>query len=85
MLDAMGASAMVDSMIGINHWAWIGVLPAPSASMGLTLAKTSSPISPSRVLHFPIFHPLFSEFVALTENPMPDEQNVNFELLTTVT
>jgi len=66
MFDAMGASAMVDSMIGINHWAWKGVLPVGSPSMGLTFAKMSSPPSPSQVLHFEIFHPLFLEFVALT-------------------
>jgi len=73
MFDAMGVLAMVGRMKGINHSARKGDLP-----VGAAFARTSTPVSPSRVMHFVIFHPLLSELVALTSNPTPDELNVNF-------
>jgi hypothetical protein len=68
MFDTMGVLTMVDRMKGINHSAWKGDLPVEAA-----FARTSTPVSPSQVMHFVIFHPLLLELVALTSNPMPDE------------
>jgi hypothetical protein len=62
MFDAMGVSPIVARIRGMNHSARKGDLPVEAA----LFARTSTPVSPSRVMHFVIFQPLLSEFVALT-------------------